>query len=97
VVGGCAKHQVDEEANLLEVEVPPGFSEAATGAALPSDWNLSWWETFQDEHLNQLIETGLASNLGLQQYVARIEQATALARQAGASLCPTLDLSGIHR
>jgi NodT family efflux transporter outer membrane factor (OMF) lipoprotein len=94
VLSGCTLHQVDEEVNLLEVGIPSSFSEPATGAALPDDWNYSWWETFEDEDLNRLIEKGLASNFGLRQYVARIEQATALARQVGASLYPSLDLSG---
>jgi NodT family efflux transporter outer membrane factor (OMF) lipoprotein len=85
-------HSVDEEAQLLEVEVPPCFSESASEAILLNDWNYSWWETFNDEDLNHLIESGLAANFGLRQYVARIEQATALARQAGAGLYPSLDL-----
>ncbi len=92
LLGGCTIHSVDEEAPLLEVEVPPSFSESATGAVLPSDWDYSWWETFKDEDLNRLVESGLASNFGLQQYVARIEQAAALARRAGARLYPSLDL-----
>ena len=92
LLSGCTIHSVDEEARLLEVEVPPSFSESATGAVLPSDWDYSWWETFKDEDLNRLVESGLAANLGLQQYVARIEQAAALARQAGARLYPSLDL-----
>ncbi|MCH8301711.1 MAG: TolC family protein [Proteobacteria bacterium] len=92
LLSGCTIHSVDEEARLLEVEVPPSFSESATGAVLPSDWDYSWWETFKDEDLNRLIESGLAANLELQQYVARIEQATALARRVGARLYPSLDL-----
>lgn len=93
VLGGCTVHRVDEEANILQVEVLPGFSEAATGADLPEDWSYSWWETFENEELNRLIETGLADNFGIRQYVARIEQATALAHQAGASLYPSLHLN----
>jgi len=91
LLSGCAIHNVDEEARLLEVEVPPRFSESATGAALPNEWNTSWWETFDDEDLSRLIESGLATSFELRQYVARIEQATALARQAGARLYPSLD------
>ncbi len=92
LLSGCSVHSVDEEALLLEVGVPPRFSESVAGAALPSNWNYSWWETFDDEDLNHLIETGLAANFGLRQSVARIEQATALARKAGARLYPSLDL-----
>ena len=92
LLSGCVIHSVNEEARLLEVEVPPRFSESATGAVLPNDWDYSWWETFEDEELNRFIETGVAASFELRQYVARIEQATALARQAGARLYPTLDL-----
>lgn len=89
---GCAVHQVDESAEILEMSVPATFSEDTTGSQLPENWNYSWWETFEDATLNQLIETALANNLSLQQYAARIEQAGALARRAGAQLYPTLDL-----
>ena len=92
LLSGCAIHTVDEEARLLEVDVPARFSESATGAILPDGWNYSWWEMFEDEDLNRFIESGLAANFELRQYAARIEQATALARQAGARLYPSLDV-----
>jgi len=76
----------------LQVDVLPSFSESVTGAVLPSDWDYSWWETFKDEDLNRLVESGLSENFKLRQYVARIEQATALARRAGARLYPSLGL-----
>ncbi|MBN2316568.1 MAG: efflux transporter outer membrane subunit [Sedimentisphaerales bacterium] len=91
LIGGCAIHPVDEDAQRLQADVPPRFSESATGAVLPEEWNYFWWETFEDEDLNRLVESGLAANFELRQYIARIEQATALARQAGARLYPSLD------
>jgi len=93
LLSGCAVHRVDEEAMLLEVDVPPGFSESFAAVDLPSDWNYSWWETFEDDDLNRLVESGLSASFGLRQYVARIEQATALAHKAGARLYPSLDLT----
>lgn len=93
LLSGCTVHSVDEEARLLEVEVPPHFTESATGAVPPDEWDYSWWETFNDEDLNLLVESGLAGNFGLRQYVTRIEQATALARKAGAGLYPSLDFA----
>jgi NodT family efflux transporter outer membrane factor (OMF) lipoprotein len=91
LLGGCAIHRVDEDAHLLQVDVPSRFSESHAGADLPDDWNYSWWETFEDEDLNCLIESGFVASLELRQFVARVEQATALARQAGARLYPSLD------
>jgi outer membrane protein TolC len=85
---------VDEQAQLLEFESPAAFQEPSTGAELPPNWEFSWWNSFEDEALDQLIETGLASNFGLKQFAARIEQAAALARQSGATLYPTMDLGG---
>jgi multidrug efflux system outer membrane protein len=94
LLSGCTIHRVDEEAQLLEVEIPPSYSESTIETVQSSDWNYSWWETFEDKDLNDLIETGLSASFGLRQYVARIEQATALARQAGARLYPSIDLDG---
>jgi len=94
LLGGCSVHRVDEETPLLEVTPLPHYSESATGAVLPDNWDFSWWETFNDEDLNRLIESGLSANFGLRQFIARIEQATALARQAGAHLYPSLGLDG---
>lgn len=92
LLSGCTIHHVNKEKQLLEYEVPPTFAEASTGMALQHDWNYSWWKAFDDENLNHLIESGLAANFELRQYVSRIEQATALARQAGARIYPSLDL-----
>jgi len=94
LLSGCTVHRVDEEAQLLDVNVPAQFSESVTGVGLPSEWDYSWWETFGDENLNRLVESGLTANYGLRQYVARIEQANALVRQAGARLYPSLELVG---
>jgi NodT family efflux transporter outer membrane factor (OMF) lipoprotein len=92
LVSGCSVHKVDEGASLLEVDIQPHFFEVTLGSVLPDDWHYAWWETFNDQDLNRLVESGLTANFGLKQYAARIEQATALARQAGARLYPSLNL-----
>jgi outer membrane protein TolC len=74
VLSGCSVHSVDEEANLLQVGVLPGFSEPATGAALPENWSYSWWETFEDEELNSLIETGLVANSNTLRASSRLQR-----------------------
>lgn len=96
LLSGCTIHNIDEEARLLEVEVPPQFSESAAEANQLNEWDYSWWETFNDEDLNNLIESGLDASFELRQYAARIEQATALARQAGARLYPSLDFDASY-
>jgi NodT family efflux transporter outer membrane factor (OMF) lipoprotein len=90
VLSGCAIHRVDEEAQLLQVEIPDSFSEARSEDSLPNVWRQSWWATFEDIDLDGLIEAGLSGNFGLQQYMARIEQATAVARISTAELYPNL-------
>ena len=94
--GGCTIHSVDEDAPLVRVELASSFIEPTTGVDLPDQWSYSWWESFDDPELNRLIETGLESNHNLQQFFARVEQASALARQAGANLYPTLDLDASY-
>ncbi len=89
---GCALHRVKDNAAIPAVEIGQSFGEAPTEAGIDSDWKRSWWESFEDPTLSALIEKGLRSNFSLQQVAARIEQASALARQAGSRLYPTLDL-----
>ncbi len=52
-----------------------------------------WWETMASEELNTLIDTALSDNFTLAQAVARIRQASALAKQSRASLWPQLNFS----
>jgi outer membrane protein, multidrug efflux system len=51
-----------------------------------------WWQLYRDPELNQLIATATASNQTLQQAVARVDEARALARVAGSYLYPTISL-----
>lgn len=89
---GCAVHRVREKAGVPGVEIAQSFGEASPEVGAESVWGRSWWESFEDPKLSELIEEGLASNFSLQQVAARIEEASALARQAGSRLYPTLDL-----
>jgi NodT family efflux transporter outer membrane factor (OMF) lipoprotein len=62
-----------------------------TLAAPPLD---SWWQGFNDPQLTRLIQTVLAQNLDLAVAMARVEQARAVARQAGAIRLPQGSLDG---
>ena len=59
-------------------------------AALPS---VIWWRGFRDKQLIALIEEGLTSNLDIAAAVARILQADATSRIAGAPLVPAIDFN----
>src|SRR5436305_569463 len=60
-------------------------------AALPS---VVWWRGFGSRELTALIEEALTSNFDIAAAVARIVQADATARIAGAALLPIVDLNG---
>ena len=51
----------------------------------------AWWTGFQDPMLEALIRRALAENLDLAASFARVQQASAEARGAGAELLPTVD------
>ena len=60
-------------------------------AALPG---LDWWRGFSSRELTHIIEQAQLANLDIAAAVARIVQADAQARIAGASLLPIVDLNG---
>ena len=59
----------------------------------PSLADNGWLASFQDERLSQLVEEALRNNRDLQGSAAKVAEAEARARQAGADLLPTLDLA----
>lgn len=54
----------------------------------------TWWQGFNDPQLTRLIQTVLAQNLDLAVAMARVEQARAVARHAGAERLPQGSLDG---
>jgi multidrug efflux system outer membrane protein len=74
-----------------KVDVPDNWQATADAenqnAGLP---DAKWWRNFQSSELSGLIEEALASNFGLKAAVARILQAEASAKIAGAALYPSL-------
>jgi len=52
-----------------------------------------WWLGFDDPELTPIVERALHQNLDLAAAIARVEQARAAAREAGAQLLPTADLT----
>lgn len=63
---------------------------AIAEAALPP---LDWWNGFRSRELSEIIEEARAANLDIAAAVARIVQADAQARIAGASLLPAIDFN----
>ncbi|VVE65632.1 RND transporter [Pandoraea anapnoica] len=70
-------------------------SHGLTGAASENGVALdSWWTRFHDPVLTEIVAQALAQNLDLQAAMARVEQARAQARAAGAQRLPSLTLDG---
>jgi outer membrane protein, multidrug efflux system len=74
-----------------EVAMPQGWREMK-GAA---DWPAAdWWRGFGSPELDQLMGQAMAANYDLAAAVAAVRQADAQVRITGASLLPTVGLSG---
>jgi multidrug efflux system outer membrane protein len=77
---------------------PPAPAAAAWQAPLPHDGSpaalAQWWQRFEDPALAGLIESAQQDNPGVAVSLARIDQARATARIAGATRLPTLDANG---
>jgi multidrug efflux system outer membrane protein len=72
--------------------LPTAFSSAAPAPeTLNPAVEARWWTLFSDTTLNDLIDHALRSNADLRTAIARVEQADAAAREAGAAFFPTID------
>lgn len=78
--------------------LPAAFKEAPSAVAQAKDENPTvdsrWWALFNDTTLNQLVDQALQGNADLRSAVARVEQADAAAREAGAALLPAINAQG---
>lgn len=72
------------------VESLPDPPERWSAPAIERAVEPAWWSGFGDERLEQLIALALERNLDLQAAAARVEQAAALARIAGAAREPSV-------
>ena len=86
-VAGCGRWGDPVDPAL---DIPAAYRATATTAAaeFPSP---DWWTGFGSPQLNALIEQARASNFDIQAAIARVRQADAQVRIAGASLLPTLN------
>jgi NodT family efflux transporter outer membrane factor (OMF) lipoprotein len=77
---------------------PPAPAATEWQAALPHEGSPAslarWWQRFDDPTLAQLIDLAQRDNPGLAASLARIDQARATARVAGATRLPSLDANG---
>lgn len=96
-LGGCLLGNDQPEPGL---DIPQAYragpkNPKAAEAALPP---LDWWRSFRSRELTAIVEEAQQANLDIAAAVARIVQADANARVAGAPLLPAIDLkSGATR
>lgn len=90
-----------------KVAVPAGYLAAGPGAAGPGaagagaahgPWpDAAWWTGFRSPHLDALIAQAQAHNQDIAAAVARVVQADAQVRQAGAALLPSVTATGSYQ
>ncbi|NDY43029.1 efflux transporter outer membrane subunit [Dissulfurirhabdus thermomarina] len=91
-LSGCARY--GDRVPGAPVAVPAAYAEAGAAANATAARIGRWWERFGDPSLDALVAAALRHNPGLGQALARLRQAEARLRVAGAPLLPTLDASG---
>ncbi len=75
------------------LDVPAAYR--ATAQSADAAWpSADWWQGFQSAELNDLIAQARAQNFDIAAAVARVSQADAQVRIAGAALLPTLNGTG---
>jgi NodT family efflux transporter outer membrane factor (OMF) lipoprotein len=86
VVAGCSNTPPPA---LAPGDVPAAFDQKAPANA-PVWPAHDWWNNYGDPQLSALMAEAEANNLDIAQAAARLRQADARARQAGAALLPTV-------
>lgn len=93
-LSGCMTVGADYERPTLAL--PGNYGEAESSLPIDldklSEMPNKWWTLYQDPILNALVEKAFNNNSNIQGAVARIEEADAQMREAGAALLPTVDL-----
>lgn len=87
-VTGCSMFQPQVRPDA-PISLPDSFLLYSTDDPGPD----CWWTAFGSDDLDRLVAEALAGNFDVRTAWARLKQADAVARQAGASLKPTVDYS----
>jgi multidrug efflux system outer membrane protein len=76
-------------------DIPPPTAWRANEVSAAAAWpSVEWWQGFKSVELNQLIAAAQHTNDDIAAAIARVREADAQARIAGAPLLPALDASG---
>jgi NodT family efflux transporter outer membrane factor (OMF) lipoprotein len=91
IASGCTVGPEPRVPTPESLGVPAEFRSAPETQATGSAGVASWWNTFEDPVLTQLIEHALRANADIDAAGARVRQARASLRGAKAGAWPTLD------
>lgn len=89
LLAGCSLIDLGPDYKKPEIATPTAWDSRADGAGIWPD--AAWWRGFGSNELDGLIARARTGNTDLAIAVARIRQAQATAKIAGANLYPTLD------
>jgi NodT family efflux transporter outer membrane factor (OMF) lipoprotein len=93
-LGGCAT--VPHLGAAPKIRTPEGLASSISLAATASNWPATnWWTAFGDPVLGTLIDEALVNSPDVASAAARVRQAEALSRQAGAALLPNARMDGV--
>lgn len=92
LLAGCTTVGPDYE--QPQVAVPGNYLEAGRGEAVSDATLARWWTQLNDPLLDRLVGQALAQNLDVQSAAARIREARAQERVAGAGALPRVDAEG---
>ena len=85
---GCATTSVPDRSNAAS-NLPDDF----TLYGPVSETSPRWWESFESPELNAWVDEALSDNFSIRQAYARMNQASAIARQSQSFLAPQADYS----
>ena len=94
LLGGCTTVGADYAAPRMAA--PDAYAARPAGTT-PDAGEARWWRSFADPVLDQLIGRALAANLEAKIAVARLDEARALARSAGADRLPGGGIAASHQ
>jgi outer membrane protein, multidrug efflux system len=86
LLSGCA---VGPDYERPAIVLPSSYAAPGTAAAVIEQ---QWWKLYADPTLDRLVAGALARNADIRLAVARIEEANANLREAGAAFLPEIDL-----
>jgi multidrug efflux system outer membrane protein len=92
LLAGCAA--VGPDYKRPAIGLPGAYPDAPADLVPTAAISPEWWKLYGDAKLDQLVASALERNADVRLAVARIEEADAILREAGAAFLPEIDLGG---